>query len=110
MHLQYVLCSAFGALSSEEREILSVLLPFVSQFHLYRNTPPIYICNSLGKTLVVGVTGIFPSIEVCQKLLSAETQKKTEQCCGHHSTIIITDSNHVIDIDDSKPLSCFPYV
>ena len=39
-------------LRSEEREILRVLLPFVSQCasHLYRNTPPICIAILLGKS------------------------------------------------------------
>ena len=39
-------------LRSEERETLSVLLPFVSQYasHLYRNMPPISILVLLGKS------------------------------------------------------------
>ena len=42
----------YGGLRSEEREILSVLLPFVSQYasHLYCNTPPIRIAVLLGKS------------------------------------------------------------
>ena len=59
IHLQFVLqsppiCIAVLSvpLHSEEREILSVLLPFVSQYasHLHRNTPPICIAVLLGKS------------------------------------------------------------
>ena len=44
--------STFVPLGSKEREILSVLLPFVSQYasHLYCNTPPICIAVLLGKS------------------------------------------------------------
>ena len=47
-------------LQSEEREILSVLLPFVSQY-VYRNMPPICITVLFGKILVVVVAGMFPN-------------------------------------------------
>ena len=44
-------------LRSEERETLSVRLPFVSQYasHLYCDTPPICIAVLLGKSLSVAV-------------------------------------------------------
>ena len=53
-------------LSSEEREELSVLLSFVSQYasHLYRITPPTYIAVHLWELLVVGFTGWSPDVTV----------------------------------------------
>ena len=56
-------CSAFGAIGLSGKGNTSILLPFVSQYasHLYFNTPPIGIAILLGKTLVVVVTGMFPS-------------------------------------------------
>ena len=56
--LQFPICIALlpVPLRSEERELLSVRLPFVLQYasHLYRNT--------FGKILVVVVTGMLPII------------------------------------------------
>ena len=47
---------------SEERETLSVLLPFVSQYasHLYRNMPPICIAILLGKSWWLWSPGCSP--------------------------------------------------
>ena len=52
IRLQFVSQYFWCPIRSEEREILSVLLPFVSQYasHLYCNTPPICIAIFLGKS------------------------------------------------------------
>ena len=51
-------------LRSEEREILSVFLPFVSQYasHLYCNMPPIYIAVFLVKSWWLWSLGWSPSV------------------------------------------------
>ena len=55
-------------LRSEEREILSVLLPFVSQYasHLYCNTPPICIAILLGKSWWLWSPECSPTLVRCQ--------------------------------------------
>ena len=56
-------------LHSEEREILSALLPFISQYapHLHCNIASHFYRSAFGKILVVEVTGMFP-ISVCDSL------------------------------------------
>ena len=53
IRLRFVPHCFWCPICSEEREILSVLLPFVSQYvsHLYCNTAPICIAMLLGKSL-----------------------------------------------------------
>ena len=52
IRLQFVLKYFWCPIRPEEREMLSVLLPFVSQyaFHLHCNTPPICVAVLLGKS------------------------------------------------------------
>ena len=76
-HLQFVFLSACICiavlsvpLSSEEKEILSVVLSFVSQDTSHFNTSRIYIVVLFGRVLVVGVAGMF-----CQ-LSSTKTAKR----------------------------------
>ena len=87
VHLSYLYCSTppiciavlLVSLHSEEREILSVLLPFVSEYasHLYR--------SALGKILVVAVTGMFPNLlwVSLKHLLRPSKEAQVEQQTRH---------------------------
>ena len=62
MQHQFVLQCTLALLSSEERDVLSVLLPFVLQdaSHLYRTTPPMCIIMLQGTYQWLGSPGCSP--------------------------------------------------
>ena len=84
-------CSAFGApraLGSKEREILSVLIPFVSHYArpLYCNTPPIRIEALLRKSWWLWSPGCSPNITHALRL-HPQGVARLLSVCAHLSSL-----------------------